>query len=346
MNLRRPFAAAAVVATLAVACGQAAEVLAPNLALREAAEATARETKSSFTIRLVGEDADVLALFLHGDTPGPGAEGEAPTAEDQKGVDLLRDSQISFARDPGRSDSAADDSFAAVLDLGDLGEAVELRVVDEHFYMRADVPGIAKLFEADPGALDAFAAGATEAGFGFAKDAIAGRWLSADLKALAGVVPGAKAPAEGVPSLGALQGKALMDAFGKTFGEDVAVKRLDKEDAGQRYSLTVPIKRVYEKLLPALRGMGVPAAGLPLDSAQIPDRSVAADVWVADDRIKRAELNLSQFADEAVGRVALRVDVAKLNRDIKAPDGAVEVDLASIIGQFMAGFMGGEPGFS
>jgi hypothetical protein len=59
-------------------------------------------------------------------------------------------------------------------------------------------------------------------------------------------------------------------------------------------------------------------------------------VWTSDGRINRAELDLGQFAPQPpAGRVALRVDIDKLDGDIKAPDGAVEVNVMQIFSQLL-----------
>ena len=132
-----------------------------------------------------------------------------------------------------------------------------------------------------------------------------------------------------------------------TFGQDVAIARLKADDTGDHYRLTVPLRRVYERLLPALGGLtgGLPggAAVPPIDA--VPDRSVSADVWVSSGRIVRGELDLSQLSEQVaggkpLGRVALRIDFAPLKGGVKAPTDAVKVDFSAILGR-MAGAVPG-----
>ena len=327
MNLRR-IGAAVVVAGLAVAaCGKTAQVVAPRLAVREAAQSTFDGQRGRFTLSLVGDEADMAALF------------EA-AEEDRKDIRVLRESKIVVSLDGGDLDSTDDDRFALGLDVGDVDQAVEVRMVDKKIYVRGDVAGLARLFEAEPGALSSLVTGAQQAGFGFVADAVAGRWLSVDLAPLEAMAKGVAQQRGGeLPEMGPGQFSKLLEAVSKTFGEDVDVKRLDQEDAGQHYRLTVPIRRVYERLVPVFGELfsTVPGMALP-PSAEVPDRSVSLDVWTSDGRINRAELDLGQFSPQPpAGRVALRVDFDQLDGDIKAPGDAVEVNVMQIFSQLMAG---------
>jgi predicted regulator of Ras-like GTPase activity (Roadblock/LC7/MglB family) len=63
MNLRRIGAAVVVASLAAVACGKAAQVVAPRLAVREAAQSTFDGQRGRFTFSLVGDEADMAALF-------------------------------------------------------------------------------------------------------------------------------------------------------------------------------------------------------------------------------------------------------------------------------------------
>jgi hypothetical protein len=146
------------------------------------------------------------------------------------------------------------------------------------------------------------------------------------------------------PDLGAGQFQKLLEAVASTFGEDVDVQRLAREDAGQHYRLTVPVRRVYERLAPVV-GELFPMPGLDglPPAAEVPDRSVSLDLWTEDGRVNRAELDLGQFAPEPpAGRVALRVDIDELDGGISAPGDAVEVDVMRIFTELM-GTLGSIP---
>jgi hypothetical protein len=336
MNLRRIGAVVVVMGLAVAACGKAAQVVAPRLAVREAAQSTFDEHRGRFTLSLVGDEADLAALLQP-----PGARGVPESAEgDRRFLDVLRASRIVVSLDGGDKESIEDDRFALNVDLGDVDRAVELRMVDKKMYLRGDVAGMARLFEAEPGDLAKLVDGARQAGLDFVAEAVAGTWLSLDLAPLEAMAKGAAAERGGeLPDMGAAQFSKLLEAVSSTFGEDVDVTRLGQEDAGQHYRLTVPVRRVYERLVPALGQLfALPGMEALPPATEVPDRSVSLDVWTSDGRINRAELELGQFAPQPpAGRVALRVDVDKLDGDIKAPGDAVEVNVMQIFGQLMAG---------
>ena len=334
MNLRRSTALLSLSALVLAACG-AAQVLAPRVALREAAEATFDSGRNTMTVTLVGAEKDVNALLN---------EGKAPTADDRRGLDLLRSSRLVISTDRG-ADAASDqdDRSAFKLKLGDVDDALELRTIGGVLYARADVAGIRKLFDVPEATVDQVVAGARQAGFGFVADAAAGHWLEADLNFLrSGTKPGASG-GTGLPGVAGPDGETrrLMDAFSAAWGQDVKVTRLPADGTGDHYRVDVPMRQVYERLRPALGGLpGVPGLNELPPAAEVPDRTASADVWVADGRIVRGEFDLGQFASEKSGRVALRVDISPLRDGIKAPADAVKVDVKEIVSRLFGGFPG------
>ena len=326
MNLRRIGAVVVVMGLAVAACGKAAEVVAPRVAVREAAQSTFDGNQGRFRLSLVGDEAAIYGLLEPGD-------------EDRQFLDALLGSSVTVSMDGGDEGTLDDDRFALEVDLGDVDRAIELRVVDKTMYVRGDVAGLVRLFEAEAGNLTDIVNDAQQAGLDFVADAVTGKWLSFDLAPLeAMAAAGASPQGGGLPSLGAPQLQQVLDAVSATFGEDVDVKRLGQEDAGQHYRLTVPLRRVYERLAPVFGDLFSMPGLVPPPATEVPDRSVVFDVWTDDGRIRRAELDLGQFADETPsGRVALRVDFESLDGDIKAPDGAVEVNVMEILGGLMSG---------
>ena len=128
MNVRRCLATLTIGALVAAGCGAAAK-LAPQVAVREAAQATGAQGSSTFTVSLDGSDDDLNALFN---------DGKPITAEDRKGFDLLRRSRLTITSAGGRS--------AFNLRVGDVADALALRFVDKKIYARADVSGLTDLF--------------------------------------------------------------------------------------------------------------------------------------------------------------------------------------------------------
>jgi hypothetical protein len=324
MSLRR-IGAVVVVSCLAVAaCGKAAEVVAPEIAVREAAQSTFDGHRGRFTLSLVGDAADLATLM-------PASE------EDRRVLDVLRTSKVVIAVDGGDEADRSDDAFALDVDLGDVDHAIEVRVVDKKIYLRGDAAGLARLVEAKDGALPELVAGAQQAGLGFVADVVAGKWISIDLAPLESMAKGAVGERGGqMPELGTAQLDRILEAVSSTFGTDVDVQRLEREAAGQHYRLTVPVRRVYERLAPVI-GQLFPMPGFEAPPAgEIPDRSISLDLWTEDGRVRRAELDLGQFAPQPPARrVALRVDIDELDGGIKAPGDAVEVNVMQIFGQLL-----------
>lgn len=326
MNLRRVGAVVVVMGLAVAACGKAAEVVAPRLAVREAAHSTFDDHRGRFTLSVVGDDADLSSLLQR--------------TGDSQFLDLLRKSKIVVSVDGGDQDTLDDDRFALNLDLGNVDHAVELRMVDKTMYLRGDVAGMARLFEADASDVSKLVDGARAAGIDFVADAVAGKWLSLDLAPLEAMAKGAAGGSGGqLPEMGSPQFSKLFDAVSAAFGEDVDVTRLGQEDAGEHYRLDVALQQVYERLAPVLGELfPVPGMGALPPATEVPARQVSLDVWTSDGRIKRAELELGQFAPQPpTGRVALRVDIDGLDGGIQAPNDAVKVDVMGIFSRLMAG---------
>ena len=335
MMLRRASIAAVVSLVVLAGCG-AAEKLSPRAAVRAAAEETANQKEGSFRLSLVGSDADLNALFN---------EGAPLTDEDRQGIDILRNGHITF--------STGEDKFSLDVKLGDLDHAVELRYVDQKLYARADITGLAELFGGSADEVRQTLGGlASQEGFGFLSAAAEGRWITADLSTMSGLFDGLEEQFGGSggsipvpttdPAAMQSQFEALKDAFGKALSEDVDIKKLEADSAGDHYVATVgSLRTFYAKVRPVLaQQMGQLPGGLPPASA-VPDKPASLDVWVKSGRIARLELDLAQFAEAptaGAGRVALRLDIAREAEAITAPSDAVSIDLASLMQKFMSQF--------
>ena len=337
----RSLIAALLVAVVASACG-AAEKVSPQLAMRDAANTTSHAKQGTFTFSLVGTADDINAVLN---------EGAALSDEDRKGLRLLGSSHIAL--------TTAQDQFGVDVKVGDIDHAVELRYVGKKLYARADVPGLVKLMEAPQSEVDATIQGLAANGFGFLKDAAAGKWLVADLGPLgdmlkgfaeqfagaAGKAGGATTPSS-VPT--ASQIKQVRDAVGKALRDNTSVAREKSDSTGDHYVVTVNSARnLYAALLPVLSQLPLPQQ--PPAATAIPDRPVTIDSWVKSGRIVRLELPINQFGQAGKGRVAVRLDISRDAGGVTAPPDAVPVDVAGLVRQFvqtMAGGLGGLGGLS
>jgi len=349
MMLARRALIAAVVSTLVLAgCGDSAEKLSPQEAVREAAKTTAGLKEGSFKLSVAGSEEDLNAIF----------NGGAPlTDEDRKGLNLLRNGHIVF--------STGNDKFGLDVKAGDLDHAFELRYVDKKLFARVDVAGLGNLFGASPEQInEAVQSISSQQGLEFLAAAAAGKWLQADFTALKGtfddLLKGLQESTGGsIPGQDGAQPTddetaALRDSLDKAFNENVIVEKLESDSVGDHYVAKVTsLRGFYAKLLPTLQqymdrlpnGDQFPAANL------IPDKPGSVDVWVEDGRVSRVELDMAQFSEAppaGAGRVAVRLDI---NRDapmLSAPSDAVTVDIAGLFqrflgqfGQFLEGFGAG-----
>lgn len=321
------FAALALALT---ACGGATSLLAPPLAVREAARSTFAQRATSFTFTLTGSDKDIAALF---------GEGGALDPEDEKALAVLRDSRLTLSADNGADATSPDDDRVAVdIELGGIESAFELRMIEGRLFARADASAIAKLFDAPPGAIDEGLAMAKGMGLGFLADAAAGRWLSMDLGPLRSFLEGL---AGEVPQVGAAQAQSILDALVGAWEAEADVERLGTDATGERYRLSVGLRQIFERLLPLVESLGLPGplGGAALPSVdQLPAGSVEADVWVRDGKLVRVEFDPGQLSDTggAGGRAVLRVDITARPDPITAPEDSVEVDLFEVFGRLGA----------
>jgi hypothetical protein len=323
--------------TVLSACG-ASEKISPQLAMKDAANATVKAKQGTFTFSIVGSEDDLNTVLN---------EGAKLSDEDRKGLRLLGQSHIALTTAP--------DMFALDVKVGEVDHAVELRYVGKKLYVRADVPALAKLMDASPDEVNATVQGLARNGLGFLKDAAAGKWLVADFggltdmfKGLAQQLSGGAAAGNGgagasTPTSGpsASQFKQAKDAIGKALRDNTTIAEQKSDSTGDHYLVTVKsLRGLYAAVLPVLGQFPLPQK--PPTASEIPDRPVAIDAWVKGGRIVRLELPLNQFdTKSSPGRVAVRVDISRDSAPVTAPADAVPVDVAGILKNLMQSVMGG-----
>jgi len=331
---------AAVVSTLVLAGCGAAEKVSPRVAMRDAIKETTSQKEGTFTLTMVGSEADLNAVLN---------QGVPLSDEDREGLTLLRNGHIAV--------STAPDKFGLEIKAGDLEHAIELRYVDKKLYARADVAGLAKLFGASPEEINqTVQAMSSQPGFEFLAAAANGKWLVADFSPLKGMFEG-MAKQFGLPTGGSTDTtgasasssppaagdlKALKDALGKAFSDNVTVEELKSDDAGDHYLAKVAsLRAFYAALRPIFQQhAGTYAGELPPDSA-VPDKPGALDMWIKSGRVSRLELDLAQLSaapPAGAGRVALRLDISDAAPTLAAPPDAVSVDIAGLLQKFLGQF--------
>jgi hypothetical protein len=340
MSLRRALIAAVASALVLTGCA-AGEKVSPRVAMRNAVKATTAQKEGTYTLTILGSEADLNAVLN---------EGLPLSEEDREGINLLRNGHIAV--------STGADKFGLDIKAGDLEHAFELRYVDKKLYARADVAGLAKLFGASPEEIDqTVQALAYQEGFEFLAAAATGKWLVADFSALKNVFEGlgkqfgldttgstgetgGSTATSGQPGAGQLQ--AMKDALGKALSEDVTTQELKSDSVGDHYLSTVASMRAfYAKVRPIFeQHAGTYAKDLP-PADLVPDKPGSVDVWVKSGRVSRVELDLAQFSPAppaGAGRVALRLDISSEAPALAAPPDAVPVDIAGLLGKFFSQF--------
>jgi len=320
MSLRRALLSVAVAVAVLTSCS-AAEKLSPQLAVKQAAKATSNQKEGSYTLSIVGSEADVNALMN---------EGAPLSDEDRQGLNLLRNGHITLSRAP--------DKFALDIKAGDLDHAFELRYIDKKLFARADVAGLAKLMSESPEELNRVVSQvATQEGFGFLSAAVQGKWISADFAALGGLL--------GKKTTETTDYNGLKEAVGKALSDDVAIKKLKGDDAGDHYLATVAsLRTFYSKVAPVMSQYMtkfLPSSDQLPPASAVPDKPANLDVWVKSGRVSRLELDMGQFAPTPPpGRVTLRLDIDRDAATVTAPSDAVNVDLAGLLGKVFSQFGG------
>ncbi|MGH2817618.1 MAG: hypothetical protein ACRDJS_04045 [Actinomycetota bacterium] len=222
---------------------------------------------------------------------------------------------------------------------------IEMRFLDQTLYVRADVRGLIETFGGDPSGLDQFEQQASAAGVTFVKPAIEGEWIGLEgLKELA--------QQQGFPTARAPDQDALVRAFRTAVDEEAEVTEGDRDGPGTHLVVDLPVREIYERLLPEFQKLlvGVPGAALP-PASEVPDESVRVDTWVDGDQLKQVRLDLLQFfrfgdepVPEGVEEFALQVTIDEFDDEVEAPEDAVTLtpqEIQQAFGALMGGAITG-----
>jgi hypothetical protein len=320
-------------AVLAAACGDSGPDPQenPQAALTSAFESLQEAEGVTMTLSL-HSDADSLVALSEGELDADAAEqilGSALTVT-------------------GRNETDPENAQTeVVVDIADVDEAVEMKVIGTTLYVRAAVRELMETFDADPAEADQFVADGKEVGLDWAEAAVDGEWLE-----FAGLDEMSKQ--FGAPGLEQTtkQQRELINKISAAMEENAEATPGDKEGPGDHLVVTVNVRRMYTALSEAMTSLGgaFAGAGLPV-ATDIPDQSIEFDLWIEDNFVRQMEfdlLQLAKFADDAeipegVENAALRITMEEFDGDIEAPDEAVKVDTNQLM-QMMTGVAGGMGG--
>ena len=250
----------------------------------------------------------------------------------------------------GETTGAASDAPAEII-LNVAGDdVIEVRVVDETLYARADVNALAETFGGDPAEIAAVADQLAAGGMTYVKPAVDGEWLA--LQGFKQFVESyAGQPAEPEASE---EDKQLVEQFTASIKDNASVTEAGSDDAGRHLVASVPLREAYEdfavlaeNLSEGVGGAGMPAGELP-DAGEIPDEDAKLDVWVRDGQVTQIEFDFLQVgswteeeAPEGVETMALRVALADFSGEVAAPEDPVVITPEQIIQDFAGGSMTG-----
>lgn len=219
-------------------------------------------------------------------------------------------------------------------------EDLEIKVVDQVAYFRADAEGLTETFGGDPAELRMMAQQAQAQGLEFVEPALNGEWIAVTGAEQLSQQFGGATDAEEIATS---QEKLIRD-ISAALEENATVRNEGTDDIGEHLVVSIPLRNLYQRLMSSMRDLPGFPGGQLAPGNNVPDESVVLHVWLADDRVKQAALDLAQFAawdDEgsAAGRVALLMGFEEFEDEILPPDDAVEVPAEQLIQMFM-GSMG------
>lgn len=292
--------------------------------------------------RLGEYEGVTLTMSIAADTGSLVALGEGDLTEDN--AQQVIDSSITLSAK--QSADPAGSQFEMSANIAGIDNAVELKTVDNTFYLRADVQGLADAFGADTSQLDALQEQTGGApGFEFVGPALQGEWIG---------ITGLDAAMEQLTGQQATPSEADQEAIKKftdALGDAAEVTEGDKDGPGDNLVATVNLREAYSSLSEIAAGLAqIPGGGLPSE-ADVPDADIEVDTWVEDGNLTQVEFDLTQLAElgddplpEGVGELAFRITIDEFTDSVEAPDGAVEVDFQQIFQGLLGGATSGDTG--
>ena len=309
---------------IAGCAGEKLEALEPKLELRNAAKQLGDAKQAGFTIKINGS-ADDLVAAAKLDAGKSGDPEDQITDEDAKVLRQLFNSSFTIAYDQA-GDGVADDrgSIAATVD-GVAG--TEVRYVDKTIFIKAPITELATKFGAS--AEDVKTLGDQAVGALGGLDAfLDGKWVSVDSTKLGDLAEtGAGVPAKDVEE------QKLVDELStsaENLLEGASIVRDENDDThlvvtSSTAKAYAEVERLAKAVDPTLAETIKPEA-----SAAAADKPIVLDLWVKDDKLTAAEINVLQFIDGAAGRVALRLEVTT-GAAIDAPQDVTKLDVDGLL---------------
>ena len=244
----------------------------------------------------------------------------------------------------GTGSTLEDQEVSMTFNVGGNEDAVEMRVIKDSVYLRAEVSDLVQEFGGDMAMIDAAAQQFAAQGMDFAQAAVDGEWIgienaAAALEQIAGPQPTPdpeKAAEFGERIAGILESNADVTSEGS-------------DDVGEHLVATLPVKETAEEFLDAIEGLGtLPPGTVPTEGLEdLPEADIPIDVWIADGQLVQVELDfvaigraLGEEPTEGIDELGLRLEIAEFDDPVEAPADFVPIDLQEIM-QGIFGAVGG-----
>jgi hypothetical protein len=314
--LKRWFIAVMGSLLLLAACGGDGVEGDPNLALADAFRGLGRAEGLTVTLTAQSTPESLQAL----------AESEGDRLDPDIAAKILL-SSVTFSGKSTTDPSEAQSEITA--DIAGNEDAVEMKVISNTLYVRADVRALLEIFEQDPAALEPFVQQAEASGLDFVRPAVDGEWLS-----ISGLDAMQEQFGMGQPTPSAAELERVLDGLAQEIEDKATVTEGDVEGPGAHLIVEIGARELVDSFLGLARELGqaLPPNAFPSPS-NVPNRTIRVDTWVEDDFVRQIELDILQFAafegedvPEGVDRLALRMGIDEFDEEVEAPGDAIEVD--------------------
>jgi hypothetical protein len=337
-------AALAAAAVALAACGSTTPANAPpQQAVSEAFRSIGSQTGATLHVSL-GVTGKQLQQITAGDRSHGSQGSHALTATAANDI-----AATSLIVDVNRA--GADDQFGLAVHVGTAPAAksdpVELRYVNQTFYLRADLPTLEKDLDQSPGAVSGFQNALESPDANNSVPGLSalgqGNWVSvpaSELTALLQAAGGSSSSASGQ------QMQQMWTQLRNAFSDNVTYTKVGTHDGRTHYTARLALKPFVQDVqqsLPASLGSipGASSVGKQLNDAigQLGNRKLVADVWVSDNKVQEIDVDLNQFDHKYGFAVPLRIQIGP-GAPVVAPSGATPLDLSKL-GGMLGGMLSG-----
>lgn len=336
-------AAVAAAAVALGACGSATPANAPPQQPQQALNSAFRSIGSQSGVTL-HVSLGVTGKQLQQMTARDGSHALTKTAA----ADIAATSLIV---DVNRAGTDGNDQFGLAVHVGTAPAAssdpLELRYVNQTFYVRADLPTLEKDLAQSPAAAGGFQNALESPDANNSVPGLSalgqGNWVSvpaSELTALLGAAGGSSSSASGQ------QMQQMGTQLRNAFSANATYTKVGTQGGRTHYTARLALKpfvQDVEQSLPASLGSipGASSVGKQLNEAvgQLGNRKLVADVWVRDSKVQEIDVDLNQFDHKYGFAVPVRIQIGP-GAPVVAPSGATPLDLSKL-GGMLGGMLSG-----